>query len=88
MGGLYSQWRFEQANRTGGSFSRSSFEAYRASQLYTAAAGGRVACVDSLLDEGGADPDWLNPESGLTPLLVATMNGRAACASMDKVTIQ
>ena len=67
-----------------------SWEEWRSNKLYDAAARGCAANVDSLLDVEGrvADPDWLNPESGLTPLLVATMNGRAACASMDKVTIQ
>ena len=85
MGGLVVQWRIEQASRTGRAVT---WEEYRSRKLYIAAAGGQVARVDSLLDEGDADPDWLNPESGLTPLLVATMNGRAACASMDKVTIQ
>ena len=61
-----------------------SWEEWRSSKLYDAAASGCAANVDRLLDVEGrvADPDWLNPEGGLTPLLVATMNGRAACASM------
>ena len=61
-----------------------SWEEWRSSKLYDAAASGCAANVDSLLGVEGrvADPDWLNPEGGLTPLLVATMNGRAACASM------
>ena len=54
------------------------WEAYRSGRLHDAAAFGDLACLDKLLSEG-TDPDWVNPGTGLTPLLVATMNGRAEC---------
>ena len=54
-------------------------EEHPSRKLYHAAARGHAAQVDSLLQEGAADPDWVNPAGGLTPLLIATMNGRAVC---------
>ena len=36
------------------------------------------SCLDKLLSEG-TDPDWVNPATGLTPLLTASMYGRAEC---------
>ena len=47
-------------------------------RLYDAAARGSEVTVDMLLGEG-VNPEWINPEGGLTPLLVATMNGREKC---------
>ena len=55
------------------------WEEYRSRKLYEAAAQGHTARADELLAEGTADPDWRNPEGGLTPLVVAAVNGRAAC---------
>ena len=52
------------------------WEAYRSERLHDAAASGDLACVDKLLSEG-TDPDWVNPATGLTPLLIASMYGRA-----------
>lgn len=54
------------------------WEAYRSARLHDAAAYGELACLDKLLSEG-TDPDWVNPATGLTPLLIASMNGRAKC---------
>ena len=54
------------------------WETYRSARLHDAAAFGDLACVDKLLSEG-TDPDWANPDTGLTPLLIASMNGRAEC---------
>eukprot|EP00964_Phaeocystis_antarctica_P002785 scaffold1471_cov73-Phaeocystis_antarctica.AAC.5 len=67
MGGLVVEWQTEQARsslarRTGRAIS---WEECRSSKLYHAAASGCVTRVDSLLDEGAADPDWINPEGGL-----------------------
>ena len=54
------------------------WEEYRSARLHDAAAYGELACLDKLLSEG-TDPDWVNPATGLTPLLIASMNGRAEC---------
>ena len=54
------------------------WEEYRSARLHDAAAYGELACLDKLLSEG-TDPDWVNPATGLTPLLIASMNGRAKC---------
>ena len=54
------------------------WEEHRSERLYDAAARGQVASVDKLLGEG-ANPDWISPKDGLTPLLTATLNGRAEC---------
>ena len=54
------------------------WETYRSGRLHDAAAFGDLACLDKLLSEG-TDPNWANPATGLTPLLVASMNGRAEC---------
>ena len=54
------------------------WETYRSARLYDAAAFGDLACLDKLLSEG-TDPDWVNPATGRTPLLIASMNGRAEC---------
>ena len=45
---------------------------------YYAAARGQEATLDKLLSEGG-NPDWFNPQDGLTPLQIAALKGRAAC---------
>ena len=47
-------------------------------QVYYAAACGHLATLCKLLSEG-ADPDWYNPEDGLTPPQIACLKGRAAC---------
>ena len=47
-------------------------------QVYYAAACGHLVTLCKLLSEG-ADPDWYNPEDGLTPLQIACLKGRAAC---------
>ena len=53
-------------------------EHHLSERLYDAAARGSEVTVDRLLGEG-VNPEWINPEGGLTPLLVATMNGREKC---------
>ena len=58
--------------------STAAWQDYRSAKLYDACSWGEVKCVNRLLSEG-TDPDWLNPERGLTPLHIATMHGRAAC---------
>ncbi len=50
----------------------------RSAQLFRAAEHGQVKIVNQLLSEG-TDPEWLDPERGITALHVATMHGRAAC---------
>ena len=51
---------------------------YLSSQVYYAAARGQQGALCKLLTEG-ANPDWYNPEDGLTPLQIAALKGRAEC---------
>ena len=51
---------------------------YLSTQVYYAAARGQLGTLCKLLTEG-ANPDWFNPEDGLTPLQIAALKGRAAC---------
>ena len=54
------------------------FAAAGSAQVYYAAARGHLGTLCKLLTEG-ANPDWYNPEDGLTPLQIAALKGRAAC---------
>ena len=58
--------------------SASALRGYYSTQVYYAAARGHLGTLCKLLTEG-ADPDWFNPEDGLTPLQIAALKGRAAC---------
>lgn len=55
-----------------------SWEEYRSARLYDAAARGQTTRVSEMLSEG-ANPDWCNPDDGLTPLHIAALKGRAEC---------
>tara|TARA_B100000767_G_C19547615_1_gene443518 strand:+ start:110 stop:721 length:612 start_codon:yes stop_codon:yes gene_type:complete len=55
-----------------------SWEEYRSARLYDAAARGQTTSVQQMLTDG-VDPDWCNPEDGLTPLHIAALKGRSEC---------
>ena len=55
-----------------------SWEEYRQARLYDAAARGQASSVEQMLTDG-VDPDWCNPEDGLTPLHIAALKGRSEC---------